>query len=158
MDSTTLVNILEMMNAAAKTKHSLGVYASDRLPSRFNRPAAFIIHSETSKEFSGHWMAVYVPQRGPKLFFDSYGLNPFVENQVNFLKRVPGKLLYNKVCYQSLDTSVCGAYCIMFIAYQMRLVKTPLKLDPNDTRSNDIKVAKAVQQLVERLERTKDTL
>lgn len=153
MDSQTLKDALYRLNMMAKVNHTVGVYAADRLPSHFNKPAAIVVHSENSDTEIGHWLAIYLPKRGHPYYFDSYGLDPYVPNHINFLKRHAKKAYVNKQCFQSLDSKVCGGYCLLFLAYNMGVIKNPLKLYPDAEKINDQVVADATECLLEELKR-----
>jgi hypothetical protein len=153
MDSKTLLDALQRLNMITKVNHTVGVYAADRLPSNFNKPAAFIVHSENSDIEIGHWSAIYVPKKGPPQYFDSYGLDPLIPNHISFLKRLSKNVYINKQCFQALDSKVCGGYCLLFLAYNMGVIKKPIKLYPKDGIMNDQVVAEATSLLLNELKR-----
>jgi hypothetical protein len=152
MDSKTLANALNKLNFLCNSKYTVGVYAADRLPSRYLKPAAFIVHTENAKKEIGHWVGIFVPEKGQVLFFDSYGMAPYVKNHIAFLNRLKANTLSNKKCYQAPDSIVCGGYCLIFLAHKMGAFKNPLILRENDVQENDRKVAEATSQLLEYLE------
>jgi hypothetical protein len=152
MDSKTLANALNKLNYVCNHKYTVGVYAADRLPSRYSKPAAFIVHTENATKEIGHWVGIFVPENGRTLFFDSYGMAPYVKNHIAFLNRLQNGISSNKKCYQAPDSTVCGGYCLIFLAQKMGAIKSPLQLRENDVLRNDRKVAEATRQLLELLE------
>jgi hypothetical protein len=152
MDSQTLASALRKLNKLCNNKYTVGVYAADRLPSRFKKPAAFIVHTENANREIGHWVGIFVPKRGKVLFFDSYGMAPYVKNHISFLNRVAHKIYSNNKCYQAPDSTVCGGYCLIFLANKMGIIEFPLKLRENDAQRNDKLVAEATTTLLRVLE------
>jgi hypothetical protein len=147
MDSNTLREALTRLQQHASVKHSVGVYSAENLPSKINRPAAIIVHSENSDKDIGHWLAIYLTKKCA-FYFDSYGLKPYVTNHINFLARNANKIYYNKKCYQAPATTVCGGYCLVFLASKMRALKMPVKLVAGDFVNNDELVANTTKALL----------
>ena len=59
-----------------------GVFSSDHLPQLpvKHRPAAFVVNTDPSRRPGEHWIALYLPTRGPVEYFDSYGKPPKVDS------------------------------------------------------------------------------
>jgi hypothetical protein len=150
MDSNTLRETLIKLQQLSPVKHSVGVYSAENLPSNINRPAAIIVHSENSDKDIGHWLAIYLTKKCA-FYFDSYGLKPFVNNHINFLKRNANKIYYNKKCYQAPATTVCGAYCLVFLASKMRAMKMHVKLVAGEFDANDELVAYTAKAMLSAL-------
>jgi hypothetical protein len=152
MDSNTLGKALKKLNKLCKKKHTVGVYAADRLPARFSKPAAFIIHTENANISIGHWIAIYFPEVGKPYFFDSYGIPPYVDSHIKFLYRHSKSFYTNKKCYQAIDSTVCGGYCLLFLAYKLGILKIPLCINENSFEKNDLYIGEATNQLLNALE------
>jgi hypothetical protein len=148
MDTITLRKALRKMKKLCLKKHAVGVYAANRLPTRFSKPAAFIIHTENADVAIGHWIAMYFSQDGSSYYFDSYGLDPYVKSHIKFLHRNSRKLHINRKCYQAVDSNVCGGYCLLFLAYKMSLFKTPLCFEINNVSKNDAFVSETTARLL----------
>jgi hypothetical protein len=155
MDTNTLRKAMRKLKKLSSKNHAVGVYAANRLPKRFSKPAAYIVHSENSDVDVGHWIAMYISEDGKSYYFDSYGLAPLVESHINFLHRNSKKLYINKKCYQAIDSTVCGGYCLLFLAYKMGVLKLPLCFDANDVDKNDAYVSETTNKLLDALENIK---
>lgn len=98
----------------------LGVFAADTLPNKFKVPAAFIVNTDRSNSSGEHWISIYIDASGIGEYFDSYGLQPIVEEHISFLKRHCKYYSHNKLMLQSLDTSICGHYCCLYVGAKAR--------------------------------------
>jgi hypothetical protein len=123
METEILQHYLELLNARAAKSHLVGVYASDRLPKRLNRPAALIVHTETASEKYGHWISIYVPAKGDPIYFDSFGIDIHVPNHESFISRMSKNYKFNSICYQAPTSTVCGWYTLMHLAENMGVIK-----------------------------------
>jgi len=149
MDTATTKTALRKINAMTGRKHMVGVYAADMLPRTVRLPAAFIMHTENSDKVNGHWVACYIPKKGPILYFDSFGLRPHVENHVDFLTRFARRINYNKNTYQSVDSIVCGGYCLVFLARKMGLIKKKIGLMTGKPKQNDERIIDVTTALLQ---------
>jgi hypothetical protein len=103
-----------------KNKFKIGVYAADKLPRKFKKPAAFIANTDNHDQAGTHWVAFFIPRHGKPEYFDSYGMYTFIEGHLNFKSKVSKSWLHNKMCMQSLTSNVCGQYCLFFLIARMR--------------------------------------
>lgn len=114
MNTEQISNILQSF----KKKHksiTFGVYAADTLPHSFKKTAAFIANTDTRSKPGTHWVAFIIPKRGKPIYFDSYGLPPYIDQHLTFLKSVSNKHRFNNKSLQSITSKLCGHYCIYFI-------------------------------------------
>ena len=143
MNEGQLRQILQCVNVhLGAGKYTTGVYASDRLPRRFKKPAAFIANTDTHDEAGTHWVAFFIPARGKPEYFDSYGLDTFIKGHLNFQSQINKVWHYNKKEFQGVMSNVCGHYCLAFLigrikGYTMRKFQTLFK---NNTKRNDERV------------------
>jgi hypothetical protein len=136
-----------------------GVYASDCLPEFCDRQGtALVMNMDPSNLGGSHWVCIYI-ENGRGEYFDSYGLAPPLEEFANFLERNCTTWTYNKQELQSLDTMVCGHYCIWFLSerargHSMRDIINQFSTTGN-TRTNDVTVKQRVEtrygRIVEKL-------
>ena len=94
----------------------LGTFARDKIPelSHQQRPCALVFNSDTSDKPGQHWLALYMSSSSKDIeLFDSYGL-PLSYYDLDF----PFHVRSSSRSIQSVDTSVCGHYCIMFLLYR----------------------------------------
>lgn len=111
-----------------------GVYARDHLPSipvprqgrrtRVAEPWACIINTDTCLRPGEHWVAVFVDVNHPHArrgeYFDSYGMAPQHDDVITWLNRITDHWTWNDRRLQSLDTSVCGQYCVYYLTQRAR--------------------------------------
>lgn len=113
--------------------HPLGVFAADMVPyqdalriittARTNRDAvAFIVNTDKASRPGEHWVAFLLLRDGRLEFFDSYGLQLSDYHNIasHMVPAMPAVTKHNSVCLQSLDTSSCGQYCILYIYARAR--------------------------------------
>jgi hypothetical protein len=95
----------------------LGVFALNDLPKEHKRkyPYAFILNTDTRNLGGQHWIAVYVDRSGRGEVFDSFGQSPPQRLAWWLSDRVGTRWRFNKKPYQFLFSSLCGAYCILFL-------------------------------------------
>lgn len=138
-------------------KYFGGVYASDMLPKvEFSLLRAFIVNTQTSSEPGEHWVAMYIDAKRTGEFFDSYGLPPVTQKHRDFLDLHCKRWSYNKVPLQSLESSLCGHYCCLYVAAKVNgtslkdLVKTLKKKDRYNNDGNVIMLFSRVFQMAPR--------
>lgn len=99
----------------------LGVFPSDRLPSKTRFPAAVVANTDPASKKGKHWVCYYFDNDGNADYFDSYGLFPPNEHLQNFLVNSTCRTYKcNNVQLQGFDSKVCGQYCIAFLAKRAR--------------------------------------
>jgi len=91
----------------------LGVYAADQMPLPLTKfPSCFVANTDPAHKPGKHWVAFYQPSRySPLEFFNSYGFAPDY-----FEFDVPLETISSDVKLQSLDSHVCGHYCVLFLS------------------------------------------
>lgn len=100
-----------------------GVFASDQLPYRVaDYPSAYIANVDPSELPGSHWVAMYFNEEGKAEFWDSYGQAPelYSKHFTDFLDRNSYYMIRNRTVLQSLDSSVCGEYCIYYLIHRCR--------------------------------------
>lgn len=103
-------------------KKVIGVFASDQIPKYYHRrPFGLIVNSDPHYLGGRHWLAFYVDERGVLEAFDSYGnfpdmYSPFLKD---FMRRFTRKSVNTKIL-QSVDTKVCGQYCLFYLMCRCR--------------------------------------
>lgn len=108
--------ITALLRSCPETRrHFRGVYASDTLPTQsrsMSTPRSYICNLDSIDEPGSHWIAFYVPKRGPIEYFDSLGLDipwmfrDFVRNRY---------YVYNTCTIQTPFSAVCGQHCIYYL-------------------------------------------
>ena len=112
MDSLQILKSLSKIHS-----HTVGVFPADQIPRVWMRPAAFIVNTDDHTKSGTHWVAIYIDKCSNALYFDSFGLPPFVPDHINRLRKNCKKIRWNNVRLQSDFSDVCGQYCIMFLRY-----------------------------------------
>ena len=99
-----------------------GVFPCDRLPTNVDPgiPHTFIINLDTHDQPGTHWVALYITSYGHAVYFDSFGVPPFIYSIQAFISRNSRTMVSNAVVIQSLTTQTCGFYCIFFITQMCR--------------------------------------
>jgi len=133
------MEILKKLNDRFSLKFHVGVYASDLLPEKCRKPAAIIMNDMSSNYAGRHWSCAFLPARGRGEYFCSYGLSPTVPNHVKFLKRHSKNYTFNRKILQSMGSTYCGLYCVLFLANRMSKVSMSkfLTCYGSDTELND---------------------
>ena len=93
--------------------HWLGVFARDQLPPlgrSQHRPFALVVNTDPTDKPGAHWLAFFASATKPLEMFDSYGLPP----DMHSLAHLAPRIYSSSYSYQSLDSSVCGHYCLFF--------------------------------------------
>lgn len=101
-----------------KTKKNYGVFPCDHLPKNVQKPAFIVANTDPAHKPGTHWVAFYVPKRGPLEYFDSFGGQPRNKYFREFIKRHSKQSVWNGKRLQSDFTSVCGHYCCMFLHHR----------------------------------------
>ena len=95
--------------------HWLGVFARDHLPPlgrSQHRPFALVVNTDPADKPGAHWLAFFASAAAEPLeMFDSYGLLP----DMHSLGHLAPRIYSSFTSYQSLDSSVCGHYCLFFL-------------------------------------------
>lgn len=105
-----------------------GVYAIDLLPRYIlQKPAGIVINLDPSWLTGSHWTALFIPEYGPSIYFDSFGNRP-PETVLSFSKRHNKNygLTYNSNIYQGDLSIKCGYYCILFLEACFSKTEFPL--------------------------------
>lgn len=121
MNTKQLETVMQM-DRVTQTKFR-GVFASDQLPDLVDiYPSAYIANVDPSDQPGSHWVAMYFTEEGKAEFWDSYGQTPNLYSRTfkNFLERNSNYWIMNHTVLQSLDSSVCGEYCIYYLIHRCR--------------------------------------
>lgn len=125
-----------------------GVFAADMIPVVCESVTALVANLDRSNSSGSHWVCMYI-QNGKGEYFDSYGLAPMLDEFTDFLNtNCYQSWTYNRQELQSLDSEVCGHYCIWFLSERARglsMQDIVSKFSSSDTKTND----RVVKQQVE---------
>jgi hypothetical protein len=96
--------------------HFLGVRPMDQLPRlKITGECCFIVNTDPSYLPGQHWLAVYVDKHRNGECFDSFGRLP--PRPIQFwLNANCNRWCYNNRLLQSPLSTLCGAYCIFYLA------------------------------------------
>jgi len=118
MNTVELLKILR--SDSILNEQMVGVFACDKIPRKSHKNACFISNTQTSTEPGEHWVCFYTNDENVFTYFDSYGRNPFEnENFKRFLKTAKSFIANNTRCQGDLS-SCCGQYCIFYLALRSR--------------------------------------
>lgn len=103
-----------------------GVYPSDKIPRNVRKSKTkqgFVFNVDPSYKEGSHWVALVIAPRGEKnIYFDSYGLPPFIRAIKRLLKK---SYIYNKEQLQHSYSTACGQWCLFFLFNEA--LNTPMK-------------------------------
>ena len=105
-----------LTNNTATRNVVTGVYAANTVPPVFSKlPAACIINTDPSSRPGEHWIALYQEVPDVIEFFDSFGKDPsYHKLDLEILSNK--RIIKQDRKIQSDITTVCGQYCLFFIA------------------------------------------
>lgn len=106
-----------MVNSLLKDIKSFkGTFPRDMLPRPKTFPFSAVCNLDTSTESGSHWVALYIGKDGIGYYMDSYGRPPITDDILTFLDtNCRNGWAYSPLILQSIDSSVCGYYAVLFI-------------------------------------------
>lgn len=148
------MNSYQLRFALIEMSKSIPVYvcAADELQLINIDRFAIIVNIDTSKNPGRHWVAFFRPTKSSDVeFFDSFGLD-FSKYGMHFTKFVSKFHEVDQSLFQiqSLNSNVCGMYCIYFLKMRMEQVSYNDILNRfflNQRRNNDSIVRKFVSSI-----------
>lgn len=135
------MNTKQLLDRMQRIQGFKGVYPCDHLPLHVKGTAGFIINTDPCYLDGTHWVAVYI-KNGKGEYFDSYGRKPQREIE-EFLKRTcPLGYTRLKKQLQSILSTVCGNYCLVYLAMKLKGYSTNdfLGMFSNNQFTNDFLV------------------
>jgi len=113
---------LQILRTLRNVKSFLDVYASDLLPRSITKTCTVIVNADPHTKGGSHRLAVHFRTKSSYVYyFDSYGIEPFVPDIVDFVQRNNTTWDRIKRQLQSLTSDVCGKYCYLFALYMYRV-------------------------------------
>ena len=117
----------------------IGVYSRDNLPDKI-RDGAYVINLDEYSDIGTPWEALYVNNK-TVTYFDSFG----IEHKPKEVKKFIGHRniisnIYRIQNYDSIDSIMCGYFCIGFIDYMFKgksLTDYDNLFSPNNFKKND---------------------
>lgn len=146
MDTREILSGLQHIACTASKRKNYGVFPSDHLPQNIKKPAFIVANTDKSNEPGTHWVAFYVPVRGPIEYFDSFGMAPRNKYFKKFLKEQSQKkkqAIWNRKRLQSDFTSVCGHYCCVYLHHRCMgrsMASFVGKFNSKNYKENDLKI------------------
>lgn len=128
MDTLEIEKYLSQLHS--NKLQNIGVFASDRLPTRITPSTAIVANTVPHTEGGEHWVAFYWDHENVTAnrveFFDSFGRPPYQPDYQQFMRRNSRcRFIHNKYRLQSYNTLVCGYYCLTYlycrVQYNMNL-------------------------------------
>ena len=136
------MNTLEIINELKDLKCFKGVFPLDKISNKifYERPIGIIINLDYSNEKGSHWVAVYL-DKNELYYFDSLGIPNFNEHFLRFCKlNKVKKIIFNKSQLQAINSTSCGAFCVLFIKFRCNDLSFDqfLKIFSKDKQQNDL--------------------
>ena len=97
-----------------------GVFAADQLPRQVKYPSLYVANTKGRRSKGEHWVCFYFGPNREAEYFDSLGRPPRLPWHRDFLKRNARRYITTPSRIQSLDSELCGQYCIMFAMHRAR--------------------------------------
>ena len=154
MTTQTRMNTIQLAVILWNDKYTRGVfqgvYPSDKLLTRVSSfPALFIANVDTSDKPGLHWIAFYFTKDREGEFFDSYGLTPsnYTGTFTPFLNNNSNSWTSNSVTLQSINSKVCGHYCLYYALFRCRNNSMSTIVHPfsQNKRQNDFLVKRFIE-------------
>lgn len=123
-----------------------GVYSRDNLPTKFKKPAAFVVNTDSKSERGEHWIAIFIDKNRLE-YFDPLGFPPLHKLFLKFIRLNSCKrFYYNCKTIQNPESTLCGKYCIAFIKHKSKngTFKSFISKFSKNTLNNDKKVVKSL--------------
>ncbi len=108
------VQIYSILKKAIGQQGCLGVFPSDKIPTKVKGPCSMVVNTDPSTNPGSHWVAIFITRDSTAEYFDSYGQPPDVAEISSFLNKY-NVGHYNRKHIQGPFSSVCGHYCIYFV-------------------------------------------
>jgi hypothetical protein len=139
------------------TTNFIGVFSSNNLPQNLPKTKTFSLVCNHDKvgEAGSHFITV-IHCNYFILYIDSLGLLCTISDIRNFLFSFELPVFYNSRQLQSIDSSFCGFYCILYVLYFDNFLETfvsPSKLffNSNELSFNDALCINHIVKLVKSL-------
>lgn len=129
-------------------KNFRGIFPSDRLPGKVKRPALIIANTDEASKPGQHWVAFYMPKRGPTEYFDSIGRPPLLKNFQKFILKNGTNYKTNDQRLQGSFSTTCGNYCAVYLLHRAKKgsLKKFYQQFTNNYEENDRKIVKMFQK------------
>jgi hypothetical protein len=115
MDSLQLTNFFTKRDSA----QFIGVFSSDKLPTKIKYPVALIVNTAPSTNPGDHWIAIYITRNRDGYYFDSFGRPPTVSSIISFLKKNCKTIDFNTKQIQHLKSIKCGQFSALYLKYRI---------------------------------------
>ena len=111
------MNTLQLKNALVGVKNFHGVYGRDEFIQQKLRDGTYIVNTQPIVLPGEHWFVVDI-RNNFAIIFDSYGFISPVSSSLDIIDHIRTQreqIFINSIPFQSLDTNVCGDYCVFYI-------------------------------------------
>lgn len=133
-----------------KCKIFRGTLAADELRQiNVRQRGVYIVNTDPRAKPGEHWVVIYSDSRGRGEYFDSYGREP-TDSIIRFMNASFREWTFNNKQLQSVLSTLCGKYCIMYCLYKCngKSMNDMMKLFSNDTALNDYVVSRYVKRVI----------
>lgn len=114
------MNTYQLLDSTELIRQSNGVFSIDRFINIHLEDGIYIVNTHPSSKPGEHWFIVEKSQ-SEALVFDSYGFlspmlrSPFAKSMFEHISFYCTDVKLTNVTLQSIDTNVCGDYCLFYI-------------------------------------------
>lgn len=118
------MNTVELLGKLKTFKNFIGVFPCDKTPKVKKKVFGIIINTDKADQKGQHWVSYFV-KNGKGEYFDSFGLPPYNQHILKFVKVYSKKgFTWNKQQVQDVKSTTCGNYCVLFLACKFKGVPT----------------------------------
>lgn len=137
------------------SSHFIDVFSWDRIPTKLAKNVfSFVFNLSDSNHVGTHWVSAYANGQYLELF-DSYAIirKNLINSRLEQLsKNLNLKIKVNKKRLQSLNSHVCGYYCIAHLIFKSKgySLSSFVRLFSSNYIINDVAIKRHVMPLIER--------
>jgi hypothetical protein len=136
------------------TKHFIGVFSANNLPKHLSKSETFslICNHDNLGEAGSHFISI-VHVGICILYIDSLGFPCTIDDIRNFLWSFQLPVFYNSRQLQSVDSSFCGFYCILYVLhfdqmFNYHVLPPKLVFNVIELNENDMLCIKQIRKLL----------
>lgn len=150
------MNTLEVNEALRCLPHFVGTFPRNKIPLDASRPCSYVINLDEASNPGSHWVALYVDEYNNANYFDSYGKPP-PDDCTDLIKILscfsPKPILFSHKKLQSIESTVCGHYCALFVILTGEGVSMGefQSLFSDDYAFNDLVVKKLIRDYIRQI-------
>jgi hypothetical protein len=105
-----------------------GTYSCNTIPRESYDKASYIVNLSPVGEVGTHFICI-IKRKSYVYYFDSYGLQPYNEYIMHYLKSLNVPIYHNTVKIQHEKSKFCGYFCMLKVLITDTNCKSPIDLN-----------------------------